>query len=192
MTSDVVDKNAFILVSGGIDSTMCIYHYQKIGYKVKGLFVDYGQPAAFNEGEAIKKISSYFDIEIQTIKSDIKPIIDHGIIQGRNYLLLSIALACFPFQRGIISLGIHSGTKYADCSAGFISSNQKIIDLYSYGNVAIDCPFIQLNKRDIYNYFIKTKIPIALTYSCELGGNMPCGKCHSCKDIKVLQDESKN
>lgn len=185
-------KNVLILFSGGIDSTLCIHYYQKLGYNVKGLFIDYGQPAALKEKIATECLSSYLKIETLQIKTDLRPNIEKGLIQGRNYLLLSISLSCFPFTEGIISLGIHSGTKYADCSPNFIELNQKIFDLYTNGNIVIDCPFLLMNKNDIYRYFLKSTIPIELTYSCELGGDTPCGKCLTCLDIKALKNESKD
>jgi len=185
-------KNVLILFSGGIDSTLCIHYYQKLGYNVKGLFIDYGQPAALKEKTAIECLSTYFKIETLQIKTNLRPIIEKGFIQGRNYLLLSISLSCFPFKEGVISLGIHSGTKYADCFPNFVEINQKIFDLYTNGNISIDCPFLFMNKKDIYRHFLKSNIPIELTYSCELGGDVPCGKCLSCLDRKALKNESKD
>jgi 7-cyano-7-deazaguanine synthase len=107
-------------------------------------------------------------------------------------MLLSMSLSCFPFTEGIISLGIHSGTKYADCSPSFIELNQKIINLCTNGNIIIDCPFLFMNKNDIYKHFLKSTIPIELTYSCELGKDTPCGKCLTCLDLKALKNESED
>lgn len=185
-------KNVLILFSGGIDSTLCVHYYQQLGYNVKGLFVDYGQPAALKEEKATKYLSRYLKIETIQIKTNLRPNMEMGLIQGRNYLLLSISLSCFPFAEGTISLGIHSGTKYVDCSPNFIELNQKIFDLYTNGSIAIDCPFLFMNKNDIYRHFLKSTIPIEFTYSCELGGDTPCGKCPTCLDIKALKNESKN
>lgn len=187
-----MNKNAFILFSGGIDSTTCIHYYQQLGYDIKGLFVNYGQPAALKEKQAVEKLSSFLKIETIYIKTSLRPNIKKGLILGRNYLLTSLAISCFPFTKGIISLGIHTGTKYPDCSENFVKLNQQIIDLYSNGNIILDCPFISSKKNDIYNYFKKSNIPIELTYSCELGEETPCGACLTCLDIKALQNEPKN
>ncbi len=181
-----MNKNVLVLFSGGIDSTSCIHYYKELGYNVKGLFINYGQPAALKEHQAIKALSKILSIETIQIETDFRPNIEKGLIQGRNYLLISLALGCFPFSKGIISLGIHSGTKYPDCSENFVKLNQQVIDLYSNGNIVIDCPFISSQKNDIYNYFKKTNIPFELTYSCELGGDTPCGECLTCLDIKAL------
>lgn len=187
-----MNKNVLVLFSGGIDSTSCVYYYQKLGYNVKGLFINYGQPAALKEQIAIGNLSKLLKIETIQVETNLLPNIEKGLILGRNYLLLSLALSCYPYKEGIISLGIHSGTKYPDCSTNFVKLNQQIIDLYTNGNIVLDCPFISLQKNDIYNYFINSNIPFELTYSCELGGDTPCGKCLTCMDIKALQNESKN
>lgn len=190
MMKEKSNKNVLVLFSGGIDSTSCIYYYQKLNFKVIGLFVDYGQPAAYQESNAVDKLSAILGIEIVKIKSKINIDIKEGFIQGRNLLLFAVSLSSFPFNQGIISLGIHSGTNYPDCSAKFVDLNQSMLDLYTGGNIIIDCPFLNMNKKEIFNYFIKTNIPIELTYSCELGGERPCGKCLTCLDIKKLQYES--
>jgi 7-cyano-7-deazaguanine synthase len=63
---------------------------------------------------------------------------------------------------------------------------QKTFDLYTDGMVNISTPFIDWKKNEIYNYTKKNKIPVHLTYSCELGEKQPCGKCKSCKDLEYL------
>lgn len=183
-------KEVLVLFSGGIDSTSCLYYYQKLGYKTHGLFVNYGQLAEKQERIAVNKISKLLSIDTIFIDSNIKPISNDGVIQGRNYFLLSQALLTLPFATGIVSLGIHSGTNFPDCDSTFISKNQVIYDMYSDGEILIDCPFIDLQKNDIYDYFLKTNIPINYTYSCENGGDVPCGICSTCKDLKKIQDES--
>ena len=178
-------------MSGGIDSSSCIYYYKKLGFNVHGLFVNYGQKAFIQEEKSVKSISKYFSIKTQTVETTIKPIIENSTILGRNYFLLSAAIMSLPFTKGIISLGIHSGTKFPDCTSVFIKTNQEIIDLYSNGNIIIDCPFIELHKQEIIKYFMIAGIPIKYTYSCEEGKVKPCRKCLTCIDLKQLY-ESEN
>lgn len=196
MTEQIMDNNTtkdvLVLISGGIDSTACIHYYQQLNYKVTGFFIDYGQPAAKQEKIAVNKISDFFEIDTMLVESNIPLSIKEGFIQGRNLLLIAISLSSFPFKKGIISLGIHSGTEYPDCSQDFVELNQRMLDLYTGGNIILDCPFIDLNKLEIYNYFMQTDVPIEFTYSCEAGTEKPCGVCLSCKDEKKLQNDFKN
>lgn len=181
-----MSNNVLILFSGGIDSTSCIHYYKKLNYSVNGLFIDYGQPAAYQESHAVDKLSKYLEIDTQKITINIKPNIKNGFIQGRNLLLFAISLSNNPFSKGIISLGIHSGSIYSDCTLKFIELNQKMLDLYTNGNINIDCPFLKINKAEVCDYFLKTGIPLEYTYSCESGNEIPCGVCQTCKDLKDI------
>jgi len=178
-----------VLFSGGIDSSACIYFYKKNGFKVKGLFVNYGQKAIKQEASSVKALSKYFKIQVDIIEITTNLLIaSNGIIQGRNNLLISIALMNFPYSNGVISLGVHSGTHFPDCSTEFIQQAQRIIDFYSDGNIVIDCPFINMTKLDIYKFCLKNELPLNLTYSCELGEKQPCGKCSTCKDLNAIYE----
>lgn len=182
------EKRALVLFSGGIDSSACIHYYKKLGYIVTGLFVNYGQKAYEQEKLAVESLAEFFNIKIQEIYISSNQMINNGIIQGRNNLLLSIAFMNFQHSNGLISLGIHAGTHYPDCSKEFIQQAQSIVDLYSNGSIIIDCPFIEMNKREIFEYCLNNNIPLNRTYSCENGSKQPCGKCSSCKDLLELYE----
>jgi 7-cyano-7-deazaguanine synthase len=181
-------KQVTVLFSGGIDSTACLHYYKKLNYNVDGLFINYGQLAIEKERIAIRQISDYYSIETEEIFIATQPLIKNGVIQGRNLLLLSIAVMNYTRSSGLISLGIHSGTVFPDCSKEFILNFQGIVDMYFNGSIIIDCPFIDFSKREIYEFCITNKVPLSLTYSCELGKIQPCGKCSSCKDLITLYE----
>jgi 7-cyano-7-deazaguanine synthase len=105
---------------------------------------------------------------------------------GRNGLFILAALMDMPAPVGIISLGIHAGTPYYDCSPEFMSKMQAIVDGYTRGRVSLAAPFLSWSKWDIYQYSRGNGLPIKLTYSCELGRIQPCGTCRSCADLEVL------
>jgi len=182
-------REVLVLFSGGIDSTACIYYYKQLGFHVQGLFIDYGQISSKHEIKAIRKLSKYFKINTRIIKINTNPIVNNGEILGRNNFLLSVALISFPYAKGLISLGIHSGTNYPDCSTEFIKINQDIFDLYSNGNITIDCPFLEMSKREIFEFCKIKGISLNDTYSCELGSDVqPCGECLTCKDLMTLYE----
>lgn len=70
---------------------------------------------------------------------------------------------------GLISIGIHSGTNYSDCSELFVDKLQNIFDLYCDGKISIDAPFLEWTKSDIWKFATENDVPIHLTYSCEKG-----------------------
>lgn len=156
-----------------------------MGFHVNGLFIDFAQPSAPLEYQAALKISDRLAIQLKNIVLQGLPE-QKGKIRGRNAALLLLALMHFPFKNGIIATGIHAGTRYEDCSGIFAESMQGIFDLYCDGCVKIGTPFLAWSKIDIWNYAKRVRMPLELTYSCEVGTTEPCGYCPSCKEIEAL------
>ena len=87
---------------------------------------------------------------------------------------------------GIISIGIHRGTNYYDCSEPFFKDVSFLIDQSTNGKVLLDAPFLKWNKAEIWEFCKLSNVPIGKAYSCESGSEKPCGKCQTCKDLKKL------
>ena len=177
---------SIVLLSGGIDSAACVHYYLDLNFEVYGFFVDYSQSALDNERRSAVRIAAHYGIKLDQAPFSATKHYGPGEIRGRNAVLILPALLYYPRLRGIISLGIHSGTPYYDCSPPFIRDITPIIDAYTDGEVKIDAPFLTWEKSAIYTYCIDKGIPIKLTYSCEAGTSPPCGKCTSCRDREAL------
>lgn len=177
---------AVVLLSGGIDSAACVRYYLDLGFRLRGLFIDYGQRARDNEGESAVKIANYYGIPLDRLSLSPVKHFGPGEIRGRNAFLIIAALLFYPKFKGILSIGIHSGTPYYDCSGQFIRDIATIIDAYTGGEVRIDAPFLTWDKPTVYAYCEEKNVPIHLTYSCEAGTDPSCGKCRSCRDREVL------
>ena len=177
-----------VLVSGGMDSMACVHFYKKKWANVEGVFISYGQKAALREEEATIKILSHLSIPFSIIRVDgLSPLISKtGFIQGRNIAFLILGLMYAQTKTGSIAIGIHSGTDYSDCSPDFVELSQRVFDLYTDGKFTVGAPFINWTKADILQYCRMNKLPLELSYSCELGLEQPCGKCKSCEDRKTL------
>jgi 7-cyano-7-deazaguanine synthase len=128
-------------------------------------------------------------INLSEAQIDVGPI-PSGVILGRNALLLSVALMILPTPR-ILALGIHAGTSYPDCSPAFVASMQGLMDVYSDGQVRVGAPFLSWSKGDIWAYVRSTDAAWRHCYSCEHGGELPCGICPSCKDVEALNAGTK-
>lgn len=174
------------MLSGGIDSTACIYYYLSQGFNIKGLFIDYGQSPAKKEKFSAVKIASHYDIKLDIVQFRGFGKYQKGEIKGRNAILVLIPLLLYTKFNGVISMGIHKDTPYYDCSESFVNDIKVIINGYTNGEVTLDAPFLKWNKKMVYDYCKLNKIPIHLTHSCEVGVDKPCGKCLSCKDRKAL------
>ncbi len=178
--------DVLVLLSGGIDSTALIHFYKTQGNNVSGLFIDFGQISGKREYEAAERIAKFFKIKLLKLKCPCINSWKDGYIPGRNAFLLHTALMNFQSQKGIISIGIHSGTNYVDCTQSFAEMMQQSFDLYTDGQVNLGTPFINWKKNEIYYYSKNNDLPLHLTYSCEMAKEQPCGECKSCKDLEAL------
>ena len=175
-------SNVIVLTSGGLDSTACIKYYIDQGFLVQGVFINYGQIAWKNEFKSAINISKYFDINLLRLDFISDKFFYQGEIKGRNAFLIMAALMACPDFKGLICIGIHSGTPYYDCSRQFVNKMDDILINYTNGQMALDIPFIDWSKKMVYKYCLDNKVPIQLTYSCENGTDIPCGRCSSCLD----------
>jgi 7-cyano-7-deazaguanine synthase len=179
--------DVLVLLSGGVDSAACVAFFQKQGNTVSGMFVNYGQVAAEKERTAALRISEYYNIEFRQIRCEGVSHKFDGYVPGRNAFFVFLAFTQVPFVSGLLSLGLHAGTDYWDCSAGFAEIAQAMLNGYSDGRVRLSFPFLDWNKREIWRFCQENEVPLNLTYSCELGAKQPCGRCSSCSDLEVLR-----
>ena len=72
-----------------------------------------------------------------------------GEITGRNAFLIHAALLSCPRDVRTISLAVHSGTTYRDCSPDFIAVMEHSLDFHTHGSVKLTAPFLDFTKADI-------------------------------------------
>lgn len=163
---------AVILLSGGQDSTTCLYWAKKQFSEIYAIGFDYGQMHV-NELEQAKKIAKdanvnykIFDIKGLLAKSSLTEKTDHNqkshinedlpasFTSGRNILFLSIA-GSYASELGIndIVTGVcqtdYSG--YPDCRRTSIDAMQNVLSLaYGNGDFRIHTPLMYLNKAETW------------------------------------------
>lgn len=187
VTNHSLDSDkAWVLLSGGIDSSACVAFYLEQGFSVAGIFFDYGQIAMPREVRAAEAIAKHYCIPLTKLTWMGTQEKTSGLIRGRNALLLVGALMELPEDHGILSIGIHAGTSYQDCKGPFARKMQSLFDTYTRGRLQLGTPFLKWTKRDIWRYSRSKGVPLDLTYSCERGENQPCGLCLSCQDLEFL------
>jgi len=179
-------KQAYVLLSGGIDSAACVQFFGSQEYASRAIFVDYGQPSGVREATASRLIADHFRIPIVSLQMSGANRKNPGLIYGRNAFLLFAALLEIGYESGVLALGIHAGTPYYDCTPGFLHDMQRLFDLYTDGRLQILAPFLEWSKRQVWQYAQATHVPLHLTYSCECGEDQPCGGCSSCEDLRRL------
>jgi 7-cyano-7-deazaguanine synthase len=174
-----------VLISGGIDSTLCIHLMQRAGYSVECLFIDYGQAARKQERQTVRRITSKMNVSFETVRVTASKRFFAGEHLGRNLFLISTGLLFETTPASALCIGIHAGSPYFDCSTPFFRRAARLTSELSSGRVALLAPLLSLNKTEIINLARKEGIPIHLTYSCERGTSPPCGRCSSCLDRKT-------
>ena len=160
-------SKVLVLLSGGIDSSACVDYYVSRGYRVSGLFVDYGQPEEKQERTAAKSIANHFGIPLKQLTIS-ECSVSKGYVPARNALLLMLALLTFGRESGIVAMGIHAGTPYTDSSPEFAFLMQQIYDLYEEGRIIFDAPFLQWTKNEIWNHAQMQGVPLHMTHSTNL------------------------
>jgi 7-cyano-7-deazaguanine synthase len=181
--------NILVLLSGGLDSAACADFFVEREYHVEAIYFDYGQASAKMEFTAAQAIAKHYSIKLHHHRFSSARQKEAGHIVGRNAFLLFAALLEFPWDTGLLGIGIHAGTPYFDCTNDFTERIQRIFDGYSNGRIRISAPFLSWEKPRIWDYCLNAKVPVSQTYSCESGSQKPCGKCASCKDMEVLRGQ---
>ena len=108
----------------------------------------------------------------------------------RNGLMLAMAASfvdgLFNGDDAEIFIGVHQDDSavnaYADCSENFISAMNDAVNIGTYGKIKIVAPFLGMTKADIVKIGMELDAPYNLTWSCYERGEIPCGKCATCRD----------
>jgi 7-cyano-7-deazaguanine synthase len=199
---------AIVLMSGGMDSTVCASWALKQGYQVCALHVHYGQKTEEREGRAFREIcqelditttldidishlaaiggSSLTDASIAVSKADLQNMeIPTSYVPFRNANLLSIAVSwaeVIGAKTIIIGAVEEDGNGYPDCRKVFFDAFENMIQLGTKPgtHITIQTPLIDLDKAQIVQNGIALNAPLRLTWSCYSGSDKACGICDSC------------
>ncbi|PJZ30434.1 7-cyano-7-deazaguanine synthase QueC [Leptospira kmetyi] len=203
------NDKAVVLLSGGLDSTTCLYQALADGKQIQALSFDYGQRHRIELSYA-KKVTRKLGIPhtIQKLKPELflgssltqksikvpknslgKDEIPNTYVPGRNILFLSFAVS---LAEGTGSDSIYIGVNamdysgYPDCRPEFIKMYEMAIQLGtkkgSQGSpIKIVTPLQNLTKKEIVLLGNRLKVPFHLTFSCyDPKNGKACGKCDAC------------
>lgn len=194
--------------SGGLDSTVLLYHLRNHGFQVSCLSVNYGQRHKLELRKAVE-ITRKLGVEHRICElgesvasllvgsSQTSPQIDvpeghyaeesmkATVVPNRNMILLSLATAwAISSKSQYVAYAAHAGDHaiYPDCRRGFADVMADAISMCDWHNVALYRPFITKSKADIVRLGAELSIPSEMTYSCYKGGEVHCGKCGTCTE----------
>ena len=198
------DRKAVVLLSGGIDSSTCLYIARALGYKGLALIFDYGQRHK-REIESARAIaeSAGFPSKILSVElpkssaltdessnlskgrsiEEIASGISQSYVPARNIIFLSTAAAWAEANNFThVFIGVHSedAAGYPDTTLKFISAFQDMIDKGTKKKPRIEAPLLNMSKKDIIKKAIELGVPLDMTWSCYDRGSSPCMECDSC------------
>lgn len=199
---------AIVLMSGGMDSTVCASWAIDQGFEVCALHVHYGQKTEEREGKAFQDIcsklqiqhildidishlaaiggSSLTDASIAISKADLlNTEIPSSYVPFRNANLLSIAVSwaeVIGAHTIIIGAVEEDGSGYPDCRKVFFDAFETMIQLGTKpgSRITIQTPLIAMEKAEIVEIGMTLDAPLDLTWSCYSGSEKACGVCDSC------------
>lgn len=198
-------SKVLLIFSGGLDSTVLLYHLKQSFKEISCLSINYGQ-RHLREISAAKVISELLGVKHQTTDiSDVASLlsgsalttptmpIPHGhytddtmratVVPNRNMIMLSVALGyAISLDYEVVAYGAHRGDHaiYPDCRPEFAEAMNVAAGLCDYKKRSVISPFIELTKSEIVSLGAKLHVPFELTWSCYEGGEKHCGECGTC------------
>ena len=203
-------KKAVILLSGGLDSATTLYEAKSRGYRCHCLILDYGQRhrREIQAAKRIARAAgcSYQVVRLQfpwkgSALTDRRIAVPAGrslkqmgkgipvtYVPARNTIFLSLALGCAEaIGADAIFIGANAVdfSGYPDCRPAYYRAMQRVARLGTKAGVKgrgirIVTPLIRKSKAKIIRMGMRLGVPYKLTWSCYLGGRLPCGRCDSC------------
>lgn len=201
---------AVVLLSGGLDSTVCMAVAKSKGLDVYPISFNYHQRHSI-ELEHAKEVAAYFKVKKHLIidtnmneiggsaLTDTKIAVPEGdaeradipvtYVPARNLIFLSYALGYAEvLDAAHVYIGVNAVdySGYPDCRPEFIRKFQDLADYATKATVAdhkqikIMTPLQDMSKKDIVLLGNELQAPLHLTHSCYNGGDKACGVCDSC------------
>lgn len=202
-----------LVYSGGLDSTVLLYHLLAEGQEVHALSVNYGQRHRC-ELERAAEICAQAQVPHQTADlAAVQPLlagssltspeieVSEGhyteetmkstVVPNRNMILLALATGHgLSIGAGQIAYAAHSGDHaiYPDCRNEFADAMAQAIQLCDWNPIELSRPFVDWTKADIVRRGAELKVPFELTWSCYKGGELHCGRCGTCIERREAFD----
>ena len=202
-----MNDNAVVVLSGGQDSTTCLYWaLERFGAdKVSALTFDYGQRHRI-ELQCAADVAKHAGVPHTVLPIDTFAVLGNSaltdeavavaatdreglpatFVPGRNLVFLTFAAAyCWPRRVRHIVTGVaqtdYSG--YPDCRHETIESLARTLELGMEYDFVIHTPLMDLSKAEtvLLAGELGALPAMALTHTCYEGRRPPCGECQACR-----------
>jgi 7-cyano-7-deazaguanine synthase len=186
---------SLILLSGGMDSTLCLALAREQGQEILCLGIDYGARHNRPELRAAAAVAAHYETPFEAVRlrfprnwggslMDKKSRRLNGaatVVSGRNAVLFGLAAGYAQdhgCERVVVGCNATDHADFPDCRKGFLSLLSLAFE-GAYG-VTVDAPLALLTKAEIVARGTALGVPWDLTYSCYAGTEPPCRVCGAC------------
>lgn len=202
-----------VIYSGGLDSTVLLYHLHEVGDAMHALSVNYGQRHCC-ELESAEKICAGLSIPHQVADlSSIQSLLAGSsltspeiavaeghyteenmkttVVPNRNMILLALATGhALSIGARQVAYAAHSGDHaiYPDCRNEFADAMANAMALCDWNKVELSRPFVNWTKAQIVRRGAELGVPFEQTWSCYKGGEQHCGRCGTCIERREAFD----
>jgi len=175
------------LLSGGLDSTTCLYKAVADGNDVTALHFAYDHPAVAQEFIAASELAMLAGVPFINIPLEgIEYLqLNSYYLPSRNLIFLSYAYGiAFKYKFNEIWFGayLHDRVGFPDTTPEFIASFEAAAQKGVKKDIKIITPFVNSTKKEIVEIAKRLNVPIEKTYSCYEAEE--CGVCLSCVERK--------
>ena len=206
--SNMSQKKAICILSGGMDSTLASYIAKNDGYEIIAVHFNYGQRTQERELKAFRDICDDLEI-LEKYEIDIpfftqigaSALTDKNIDIPTGGVEAGVPITYVPFRNGIflsitaaiaekegataMYIGVvqEDSSGYPDCTDSFINDMKKAINQGTKEDTHIDIitPLVHLSKAQIVEVALELGVPLEHTWSCYKEEEQACGVCDSCR-----------
>jgi 7-cyano-7-deazaguanine synthase len=199
-----------VIASGGMDSSVLVYHLRKAGDDVAVVSFDYGQRHGARELAAARRlyaeelgmrhdiirmteIGALLSGDSALVTAEVEVPEGHyesesmkaTVVPNRNMIMLAIARGIAGARKmNRVAYAAHAGDHaiYPDCRPDFFEALSKACSMADWSGVTLCAPFIAMSKADICGLGGELDVPFEETWSCYKGGELHCGKCGTCTE----------
>lgn len=193
-----------VLLSGGMDSAVCLAIARTQCQEIIALNVFYGQRHDI-EIKCAKQLAEFYHADYKELdlshtfmnftsallkasnipisNTQIKNEIGATYVPARNSILLSVAAGyADTIGAKVVYYGAHAEDNgYPDCSLAYFEAMKSALFHGTHNNIILRAPFITKRKSDIVTVGTTLGVPFEKTYSCYKGEQRPCGECPTCR-----------
>jgi len=202
-------RKALVVLSGGQDSTTCLFWALKHYDAVTAITFDYNQRHRV-ELDSARKIAALAGVPHRVVNmgpvfAGVSPLTDHSkevekytdvqtlpnglentFVPGRNILFLTVAASqAYVDEADAMILGVSEEDfgGYPDCREDFIRKMEAALASGLDKQIKIETPLVHLNKKqtvELAQSLGGCMEAMAYSHTCYNGDVPPCGACHAC------------